>query len=175
MNPLIRYIGASKIFFGTILVILGIILGFFGKKLFKIAICLTSSLAITCVLSLMVFTIFFSRNSSPTNEWIVFAVCAGVGICLGLMLALFFKFGIFIVGAWGGFCIGMIMYNAFMYKLDHNGNLFFWVTTLTLAIICGLIAIKLFNHTLILGTSVVGAYALVRGLSMFIGGFPDEM
>lgn len=175
VNPLFRYMQANKIVFGLTLTFLGVILGLFGKRLFKTAICLVSALAITVLLSLFMFTVLFSRDSSPSNEWIVFGVCATVGVCLGLVLAMFSHIGISIVGAWGGVCVGLILYNAFLYKLDNDSKVAFWVTLVLLGITAAVLATKLFNHALIIGTSIAGAYAMVRGFSLIVGGFPDEM
>jgi hypothetical protein len=177
VNPLFRYLNKNKIAFGIIMCLLGLTIGLFGKRMFKTAICMTTTLAITLSLSLFLFTIFLTRNSSATSEWIVFGVSGAIGLCIGIILAMFFKCGIALVAAWGGFCIGLILYNAFMYKVDNDSKVAFWCTCVSLAVIAALLALKLMNHALILGTSIAGAYALVRGISCFTpeGSYPDEM
>jgi hypothetical protein len=41
-------------------------------------------------------------------------------------------------------------------------------------ILGAMLMVALFTHALAVGSSIVGAYALVRGVGIFAGGFPNE-
>lgn len=49
-----------------------------------------------------------------------------------------------------------------------------WSIIAACIIVGVLLARKMRIHIMIIGTSLVGAYALVRGVASFIGGYPNE-
>jgi Domain of unknown function (DUF4203) len=68
----------------------------------------------------------------------------------------------------------MILYSSFFYKIDNDKQVFYWVFNISLGVICGILSIWLFNHAIIISTSIIGAYALMRGISFYAGGYPSE-
>lgn len=174
-NPLMRYIDNNSWFFGIFLIVMGLGVGMFGKKFFKPTVCVVGSLVVIVISSLFLFSVFFDRDTSNTTEWIVFIVCIVVGVMAGLLLAFLTKFGIAVLGGWGGFCLGLILYNTVFYKIDGDGKIAFWCITIGLAIVSAILTLYLFGNALIIVTAITGSYALMRGISMFAGGFPDEM
>lgn len=174
-NPLMKWVDSHSYMFGWILIVLGVFVGAFGKKLFKPAICLVGTLVFTVISTLFIFSIFFDRNTSSSAPWIVFSVCAVVGVCIGILLAFLVRLGVGVLAAWGGFCVGLILYNAFLYKIDNDANVAFWCFTIGFAVIAAVLSLWLFWHAIIIATSIIGSYGLIRGISMYLGGFPDEM
>ena len=86
------------------------------------------------------------------------------------------KLGTFILGGWVGASSGTMLFNAFLQgvfgKHGHEAYLsmiFFFI------LLGGFLAIYLLNHAVMLGSSVVGSYSFIRGLGIFIGGFPNEI
>lgn len=95
-----------------------------------------------------------------------------VGLLLGCLLVKIIKLGAFIVAAWGGFALGLILYEAFpLYKIDSQ--VFFWCFCIGIALICGVLAICLFDHVLILTTALAGAYFFVAGIGLVAGHFQN--
>lgn len=174
-NPLMKWLDAHSYWFGWVLVGLGVFVGLFGKKLFKPAICLTGTLVFTMISSMFLFSVFFGRDTGAVAPWLVFVGCAVAGVIVGLILAFLVRFGVGVLAGWGGFCLGLILYNTFIYKIDGDGKVAFWCTTIGLGVIAGLLSLWLFWHAIILSTSIIGAYGIIRGVSMYAGGFPDEM
>ena len=41
-------------------------------------------------------------------------------------------------------------------------------------IACGILAIKLMDHAVAIASAICGSYLFIRGISMFLGGFPSE-
>jgi hypothetical protein len=98
-----------------------------------------------------------------------------LGIVAGFLIMKFYKVGVFILGAWLGAVVGMLLFNMFLYKItDKHSDIVLWVTIIILAIIAGIVAVKLFEPAVILTTAVCGAYAIVRGIGVFAGGYPNE-
>lgn len=175
MNPLFKWLHKNSFIFGAVLILLGMTVGLFGKKLFKPTICLIGTFAFLVVSMLFVFSVFFNRDTEAWVGWIVFAVCFILGCIVGLLLAKLSKLGVAIIAGWGGFCLGLILYNSFMYKLDGDKRIVFWIFNISMAIIAGVLSIFLFDHAIIISTSIVGSYAFIRGISLYAGGFPDEL
>jgi hypothetical protein len=155
--------------------VIGIVVAVFGKPLFKPTICIVGSLVFNIALSLFIFSIFFTRNTPAWAGWLVYGLTLAVGLLIGLILAKLTKLGVAVLAGWGGFCLGMILYSSFLYKLDGDKNILFWCFNIGLALIAGILSIFLFNHAVIFATAIVGAYAFIRGISLYAGGYPDEM
>jgi hypothetical protein len=174
-NPLMKWLEHHRHLFGWIFIAFGLFVGLFGKKMFKPAICMVGTLVFTLMSSLFIFSVFFTRDTGNAAPWIVFGICGLGGVIVGLLLAFLVRLGVGVLAAWGGFCIGLILYNAFLYKLDGDDKVAFWIFTLGFAVTAAILSLWLFWHAIIIATSIVGAYGIIRGASMYLGGFPDEM
>lgn len=175
MNSFFKWIHKNSYLFGALLIIMGITVGVFGKKLFKPTICIIGTFAFLVISMLFVFSVFFNRDTETWVGWVVFSVCLLLGCFVGLVLAKLSKLGVAILAGWGGFLLGLILYNSFMYKLDSDKRIVFWIFNISMAIIAGILSIYLFSHAVIIATSIVGSYAFIRGISLYAGGFPDEL
>jgi hypothetical protein len=175
LNPLFRWIEAQKVFLGAALILSGLYLGILGKKQFKLSICLIGGIVFTLLSSLFLFTVFLSRSSAPSAGWIIMGVCTFLSIFVGLALAYFSKIGAAVAAGWGGVALGLILYNTFVYKIDTNGQVVFWIFIVLMGGIFAGLAFVIFWHIIILATSFAGAYAVIRGISLYAGGFPGEL
>ncbi len=95
-----------------------------------------------------------------------------VGIIVGIFLAKVSRAGVAVLAGWGGLCLGLILYSAFLYKTESEAV--FWVTIIGFAAIFAALSFFIFDHILIGSTSLIGAYALIRGISLYAGGYPNE-
>ena len=173
-NPLIRFLSKYSYVFGAFMIVLGAIIALFGKPLFKPTICLVGMLVSVIVLSMFIFSLFFDRNTPQWAAWVTFSISIVVGALIGLILAKLSKLGVAVLAGWGGFCLGLIIYAAFLYKLDGDKQILYWVFNIGLGVIAGILSIFLFNHAVIFSTAIVGSYAFIRGISFYAGGYPSE-
>ena len=150
----------------------GFLLAFYGFKLLKPSICIAGFLSCTCVALL----IFYAWHVSSIDELATFyywmAGGAVAGILVGLLLARYVKVGAAILGGWGGFVVGLILNEAFMYQFEYVWV--FWTTNVVAILVCALLTFKIFDHAMILSTSVLGAYGLARGVSCYAGHYYNE-
>ena len=119
-NPLIRFLRKYSYVFGAFMIVLGAVVAVFGKPLFKPTICLVGTLVALILLCLFIFSVFFDRNTPNWAGWLVFSISLVVGAIIGLILAKLSRLGVAVLAGWGGFCLGMILYAAFLYKLDGD-------------------------------------------------------
>ena len=157
------------------MIVAGLYLGILGKKMFKISICMIGGIVFTLVSSLFLFTVFLDRTSSTAAGWIIIGICGFLSIFVGLALAHFSKIGAAVAAGWGGVTLGLILYNSFIYKLDGKGQVGFWIFIVLMGGIFAVLAFYVFWHVIILATSFAGAYAVMRGISIYAGGFPGEL
>ena len=157
------------------MIFIGFFVSFFGKKLVKPTICIIGTMASLLLLSLLIFTLAFNRDTSDTIEWVVFGVCCVVGILIGLILAWLSRFGTAVLAAWGGVSLALMLYTSFVYKIDNEQKVVFWIFVILMGVVAGLLGFALFNHAIIIATAIVGSYLVIRGISLYAGHFPNEM
>lgn len=109
-----RYIGL----WGIMLITVGLLLGIMGRKLFKPTICLMGGAATVFVLLFLFYSLFFNTNTQSWVGWTVLTISSIVGVFVGLFLAKVTRAGVAVLGGWGGFCLGLILYSAFLYKFE---------------------------------------------------------
>lgn len=96
---------------------------------------------------------------------VAFFLSAVCGMILGMFSAMWVTLGVFILGGWLGGTTGMMVYNSIFSKILEAGpkaQYGFWAVILTFIALGAIITVYLFNHALAVGSSIVGAYALVR-------------
>jgi len=175
VNPLFRWIDKQAIFLGAALILGGLYLGILGKRQFKISICMIGGSAFTLLATLFMFTVFLSRDSASSSGWIIIGVGAFFGIFVGLALAYFSRVGAAVAAGWGGVTLALILYNSFVYKIDNDKQVAFWIFVILTAGVCAILAFVAFWHVIIVATSFVGSYCVMRGISLYAGGFPGEL
>lgn len=81
--------------------------------------------------------------------------------------------GAAILGAIGGFFIGVAAYNLLFFYTSSE----FFLTTLSIlgSIIMAFLSFRHYDNIVIFGTAFVGAYSFTRGVSLFLGNFPNEI
>jgi len=175
------YIENNPIIVGIVLVVLGLLVGFKGRKFIPWVIGSLSCVA-TCILLMMLFQWlgfldFFLVDEEGELTTAIFSIL--IAAFIGLLVGYFFMtrllyYGFAIVGAVGGFFVGSIFYNLVMIEWADT-VLAFWFTLIGFAILGAILAMLLTNSIVIISTSLLGSYLFFRGLSMFFGGFPTEV
>ena len=68
--------------------------------------------------------------------------------------------------------LSLLINEAVLYKTESM--LWFWGLGVACALVCALLTFVIYNHVIILTTAFMGAYLFWRGISMYLGGFPNE-
>jgi hypothetical protein len=109
---------------------------------------------------LISYNTFLSENDKTWVFWVVVAISGIIGLLLGYLLVKLTKVGAFVIAAWGGYSLGLLLYPTFLYKI-WSGTAAIWVWTLSFALIAGILAIFLFETVLILSTSMAGSFLAI--------------
>ncbi|MCQ2821431.1 MAG: TMEM198/TM7SF3 family protein [archaeon] len=79
-----------------------------------------------------------------------------------------------ILGALSGYFLGKIVFVSFFAEVEWHPNVVQVLTYVVCMAIFIVLAILLMDIIVIISTSFLGAYAFIRGISIFAGGFPNE-
>ena len=170
-----KFIEDYKVLFVILLMAFGLFNCIFGQKFAKY------TAFLLCVFIITILVLVFSQYVLPSGcaEWIIWIMLA-LGIILGCTAGYFTfkhheKVLALLTGGVSGFFIGQFLYNLFGNQIPANGiviNIVFVIVSIGV-----MIAIAFFfkKFIVIFATSFIGAYCFIRGISLFAGGFPDEI
>jgi hypothetical protein len=144
----------------TVFLIVGLFVCFLGRTLFKVILFIAGMLAGFALVWLISYNTFLSENDKTWVFWVVVAISAIIGLLIGYLLVKLTKVGAFVIAAWGGYSLGLLLYPTFLYKI-WSGTAAIWVFTLSFALIAGILAIFLFETVLILSTSMAGSFLAI--------------
>lgn len=156
--------------FGFFLVA-GSLICFMGRTLFTPIVFIVSTTAITALVLLIAYNTFLSDNSKAWVGWVTIGVAVVLGLLVGSLMISFIKLAIFIVSAWGGYAVGLLVYNAFMYKMNSQTG--FWCFTLGMALVFGILSLCFWNHILIHATAISGSFMAVYGIGLVAGRYTN--
>lgn len=149
---------------------LGIFLAFYGNKFVNIVIFSVIALAVFVIVGSLFFQLFLKKVSEEWAQWLCLAGIIALACGAGYTVMKFRKYGVGLFAAWGGVMLGFVVTAAFLVK-----NVYAYYGTLAaFAIVMFWLAIKVEKTVVIMITSFMGSYLLVRGVSLYAGGFPNE-
>ncbi len=113
---------------------------------------------------------------SASTAVIVGGVAGGVGGLLGGVLCWkVWKVGVFVIGAALGIVIAMVLHITVFCHLGQ-GNTPLIAAGVLLGLAFGALSLRFMRKAMVVSTSVLGAYATLRGVSLFVpGSFTDEL
>ncbi len=155
---------------GIILLLGGLVLAIFGYKFLRF----TIFLVCICGSGFLAFLLFLPVFESSNK--ILFYVLVSLFIILGFIIAFLltrkFKYLSIYMSIIGGVCgalVGWILYLAFISLINtsYQKVLFYVIIILFcgLGVVCGIFFVR---NTCVAGTSAIGAYGIMRGLSLFL-------
>ena len=152
--------------------ITGFFLVIFGAKVVKLTIIVVTALAVLLLGTSLILS--FKSFETEQSLLILFGVLLVIGLILGCVLLKVMKAFIIILGAGFGYTVSVFVYEAILPLIDWNPEYLYYVTIAGCAILGALIALCLVKHVLILGTSFIGAYLIIRGASIKLDNYFDE-
>jgi hypothetical protein len=148
---------------------------FVGYKLLKPALILTG------VAATGIPAFLFAWNYAPDSSTfsLTAASLSGVfgGVLGGVLCWRLFKVGVFIMGASLGVIVAMLLHIlVFARFLSAYGNTPLIVAAVLLGLGLGALGLRFMRKTMVVATSTLGAYAAIRGVSLFVpGSFLSEL
>lgn len=175
----VRFLVKNPYILGTIAIIVGAIITYYGRKFFPWVIGIVGGglifLCLMLLCSVMGMLTRLEGNDKGSIPLVVLAFVgsAALGAAAGFVLAKLLKLGAMVLGAFAGFFLGSLIYNLAFYW-SHNIYALCALSFGT-AIIVACIAFKFYDIIIIFGTALIGSYAFVRGIANFAGHYPNEI
>ena len=172
LNGLWRFVEDNAWIFCIVFMVVGAFYTVFGLKLLRPTLFIIGTLTTMVIILFLFYVLILPNNVKEWAGWVILACSAILGLIVGFFAAKLVRIGAFILGAWAGAAIGLLLSNMAFYKIDSEVVL--WVLIILLALIVGLLSFVFFNFIVIFSTSFLGGYLLMRGLSLVAGGYPNE-
>lgn len=182
-TSIVRFLAENPYVLGAILIFLGAIVTFYGGKFFPMVLAgITGGVTFFVVLllaSVLGLLVALDKGKSSSGGEIAlcvlsFVVAGGAGALAGMFIHAIRRIGLMFLGATAGFFIGFLLYTfVFAQWLQHVAVL------ATLCFLCsvalGYLTYKYDKLLIVYLTSFLGAYAFIRGISMYAGKYPNEI
>jgi Domain of unknown function (DUF4203) len=157
----------------TIGIILGTFITFFGLRLYKPIFFIAGTLITIGVILLLFYGTFLKSTTESWVPWVVLASSLLVGLLVGfIVMKLSRSVGAFILAFIGGYVLGLLLWNTFLYLLTTSNALFYTFTFGT-ATICGILALIFFDHLVILGSAMLGSFMVIASIGIVAGGYQN--
>jgi hypothetical protein len=166
------YLGAYEAYFGVALIGIGVVFCFFGIKVIGFTICIVGLLTCIAASCLIFYAVYASSATDPKEflYWVGGGVIAGV--IFGCILCKKQKCGASLLAGWGGAMLGTLVNEMFLYRLGYS-----WTTYAAIfagAAAGGMLVSKYYEPIIIGSTALVGSYAIIRGVSCYLGHYYNE-
>lgn len=170
-----RLLEEHKILTSIILVSFGIVLLFLGERFEKITLCILSFLTVSIIL----FVVIFQYMPSGGNRDIIFWVTLVVSVILGGLVSYLILQNVeaytgILLGVSGGYLLGTLIYSLFLIKITWHPNIINILTILVSMVIVFFISYVALNYILIIVTSLIGAYCIMRTATFWFNHYPSE-
>ena len=168
-----QFFESNKYTISFVIIIVGILIALFGKKLFKLIAVLLVAIIIVAVVGIFVVDLIKGWFKEESSIWITLGITFIVGLIIGITLLKCIDATFFLVGAGFGYIIGSVIYEVIMLYVKWDAKIVYWITIILFIIIFGLLGIWVEILVTIVATSFIGSYAIIRGFSFIFGHFPD--
>ena len=156
------------------MIVIGILLCLWGTRFIEYT--------FVCILGLICIQFglkFFKANAGPNPNpdyiWIVIAVSFLIGIALAYFAMNMITVAKLCIGGYLGYVLSLLVFQFLLrYINTDKPQIMQWIT-MGVCVILGCILITfLVKQVMMIATSFLGAYAIIRGISLYAKNFPNE-
>jgi hypothetical protein len=160
-----------KEWLGAVIIAIGVFLCTLGGKIVKPTLVIVVTLSMMTIVSIIVFNVV---TLDSTGVWITLGCSCLVGLIISFFILKVISAFFMIIGGYMGYTVGIFLYHLALRYINSNPTTVYWVTIVACVIFGALLGLYLAKHVLIIGSCVMGGYFIIKGASLYIGGFPDE-
>ena len=160
LNPDSQNLAAENLILGAILIVTGIILAFMGRRMFKLFLSISGFLVgSSSIWYIIVLIETYTKKDIPQyGFWIA---CILGGILGAYVFNTAWKWGIYIMSAYGGIMLGIWVFGMIQ---DNTKEVYRTAFLVVSAIICGLAARYIDEFVVISTSSLMGAFTVFWGI-----------
>lgn len=156
--------GLEEKIVGMVMILVGIVFLFLGEKFSSISSFVLIGLGMSLVFK-TVIGMFFDIDLQ---------ICLSIGLTMAFITLFYSSLRLVLLSILLGFFTGNILYNFLLQFINLDPFAIYWIS-LGGCVVFFVIFTLIFSYAIvIITTSIFGAYILVRGVSLHLGGFPEE-
>lgn len=107
--------------------------------------------------------------------WLSLVASLSIGGGIGYASQRWARIGVLLIGTWIGGILGGILYKLLIFNFaGENPVMVLWLSIAFFACLCSVLSMIFFDHAVIICSAIGGAYMFSRGISQWVGGFPNE-
>ena len=169
-----RLVNEYNYIFSTLLILVGFFLLLFGKKFQTPTVIIVGGALVCYLVSVIILSFIPGLIQTEGHLCILFAVGFILGGVLGYCIKEKIKILSIIMGAFAGYTVGEFIYQFIAGFITSNPIVLYWLVIAICIILGGVIGHWLFNTAIIFGTSIIGGYIVMRGVTFIFGNYMDE-
>jgi hypothetical protein len=163
----------NKYAFGTLILVLGLIMAYMGNKFLIFTEIMTGViLALFLTLYFILSNINFSL--STLQFWLIVGFSCLVGALVGYFISKVTNLAAVILAGIVGYILGEFLYTIALKYVQSNPTVVYWCVIVGSIVTLSLIGYWLADQIIIVVTAIIGAYGAMRGAAFMIGYYPDE-
>lgn len=140
--------------------------------MFNITIVLFGVFSTVSLIFILIFVVFNVRKMSQLVIWFILGISISIGFVIGYFMTKIAKIGVCIIGCWTGLLFAIILDSFTFNKMGITFMIY--ILALLFISLFGFLAYRYYGYVLIISSSILGSYFLVRGVSLILGGYPNE-
>jgi hypothetical protein len=156
--------GFDQKILALVLIGAGLIFVFLGEKIASI-----SSFVVIALSTGLIIKVLFGLFVKLELQ-----ICLTAGITLSVVTLLYSSLRYLLLSIVLGFFTGNILYNFLLQIISIDPYMIYWISIITCISLSILFSLMFEYGIVMITTAAVGAYSTVRGLSLYLGGFPEE-
>jgi hypothetical protein len=151
----------NKYIFGSLILVFGAIFAFFGNKF------ILFTQIMTGVIATLFFTLYFIMSNihfslQTWHFWVIIGFCVVLGIIAGYFMSQLEWIIPVFLASMVGFIGGEFLYTIALKYVQTNPTLVYWLLIVSCVIVGALIGYWLSEGIIIVATSIIGAYGVMR-------------
>ena len=143
LNALTEFLDKYYWLFGTLLLVFGVFLTFFGRKLFVFTVFIIGACLTVCAVMILFYSTFLKSTTAYWVGWLVLSLSILAGLGVGFLCTKVLRFAGSLVCAYGGFMLGVVINEMWLYI--YHSEAVFWCVSIGLAVAIGILAFFFFN------------------------------
>lgn len=101
-------------------------------------------------------------------------ICLVLGVGIAFLVVQWETANSMTLGVVVGYVFGLLSYNLLVKQVNMNPQALYWTVLLVSIVFFLTLGAAIQRYGVALAASLVGSYAIVRGISVYAGGYPDE-
>ena len=171
---LLKILKKYKVPFAIFMVLVGIGLCFFGYRAVKYTIIFICGVIGCYSLTALCLSLFPNFIKTENYLFLCLFVCFVLGCFVGYFVKDDINSAIFIFGAFLGYCSATFVYQIVQNYVEFDPEILYYACIGVCVVVGAIIGYKLSDPIIILGSSVLGGYFMMRGVSLVARNYLDE-